>query len=94
MNQLEESKEQNELLEFRMFELEKTYEDAEEQLKKKEERIQQEIQSKVSSLFSQLGLHHLLNPEIHQNNGQLNGENDHDDSLGGHVNVSISFLSS
>jgi hypothetical protein len=90
MNQLEESKEQNELLEFRMYELEKTYEDAEEQLKKRQDHLDQEVFSKLSSFLRDVGLTHLLYEDVHQSNGQSKGEDDN--HLGGHINVSTPSL--
>lgn len=91
MNQLEESKEAKELLEFRMLELEVTHKDAEEQLKKREERLDQEVSSKLTGLLKDWGLSHLLK-DIHHGNGRSNPGDEDDDHLGGHINVSTLFL--
>jgi len=81
MDQVNESKEQNELMEFRILELEKTYEEAEEKLSKRETLLEEQVMSKLSTLLSNWGLAHLLTQEevrIHQNNGHQNEEDDHD----------------
>lgn len=94
MNRLEEAKEQNELLEFRMFELEKTYEDAEENIKKREERVQHEVTSNVSLILNQWGLTHLLHQIQQTNNGQTNTrDHEQDVAYDDHINVSTVSLS-